>query len=324
MKHGSLLLCLSIFVMVFTGCSSSKQSEAEAARLAAEQALVAEQAKAAAEQAEVAQQALAAAEQARADAERLLAAAQKTKSAAESKAAAEAKAKADAEHAKAVEEARVAAEAKAKADAEQAKAAQAKAAEAKQAKSDARQQAKVRTVTLAAGTPIEIVTASELSTKTGKTGDEFTASLNKDITDGDRVVARRGSAVKGVISESDPGGRIKGVATISLKLTGLALADGGEVSITTNEYQEEAKSSIGKDAAKTGIGAGIGAAIGAIAGGGKGAAIGAAIGGAGGAATALATRGDPAVVAAETPITFNLTAPLTVNLQQDGGGGRRR
>jgi hypothetical protein len=322
MNYRSLLLCLSIFVVVFAGCSSSKQSEAEAARLAAEQALVAQQAAAATQQAEAAQQALAAAEEARQVAEKALAAAQKTKSAVDAKAAAEAKAKADAEHAKALEDARLAGEAKAKADAEHAKAEEEARAAAKQAKADARQQARTQTVALAAGTPIEVITSSELSTEKGKTGDVFTALLNKDITDGGRVVAQRGSTVRGVISESDPGGRVRGLASLTVTLNSITLADGSEVSIRTNDHSVEAKSSIGKDAAKTGIGAGIGAAIGAIAGGGKGAAIGAGIGGAAGATSALVTHGDPAVIATETPITFNLSAPLNATLQQDGG--RRR
>jgi hypothetical protein len=220
------------------------------------------------------------------------------------------------------EAARLAAE-KTKAE-EQARAAteQAKAA-AKQSKTDARQQAKAaQSATLAAGTPIKVITSSEISTQTAKTGDAFSVILNEDISDGGRVIAQRGSTVKGVISESDPGGRVKGVAMLTLKLTSLTLANGSEVSVNTNEHHVEADSSVGSDVAKTGIGAGIGAAIGAIAGGGRGAAIGAGIGGAAGAATALVTHGGAAVVAPETPITFNLTSPITVNTQQDSG--RRR
>jgi len=173
----------------------------------------------------------------------------------------------------------------------------------------------VVSVNLTAGTPINVITSSTISTEKSQTGEGFEAVLDEDVMYDGRVVARRGSIVKGVISESDPGGRIRGVASISLRLTELTLADGRKVSITTNNHITEASSSVGKDVAKTGIGAGIGAAIGAIAGGGRGAAIGAAIGGAGGTAAALATRGDPAVIAPETRITFNLTLPLNVLLK---------
>ena len=175
-------------------------------------------------------------------------------------------------------------------------------------------------ITLAAGTPIKVVTDSELSTKNQKSGDEFTATLNENITDGSNVIARRGSAVKGVVVESDPGGRVKGVATMTLKITSLTLADGRQVAVDTDVFSVEANKSIKKDATKVGIGAGLGAAIGAIAGGGKGAAIGAGIGGAAGTGAALATHGDPAVVESESLITFNLTDSLTVTLRDHGAG----
>jgi hypothetical protein len=169
-----------------------------------------------------------------------------------------------------------------------------------------------RSVTLPAGTPIHILTISTLSTKTNQASDEFEASLDQAIVDGKWTLAKRGATVKGIITASDPGGRVKGLASLTLKLTSLTLADGREVSIDTNAHTVEAKSSKKKDATKIGIGAGIGAAIGAIAGGGKGAAIGAGVGGAAGTGTVLATRGDAAVISSETPITFELTAPLKV------------
>lgn len=170
----------------------------------------------------------------------------------------------------------------------------------------------VRKTTLAAGTPIKVVTSSALSTKTNQSGDAFEAILNEAIVDGAWTIAKRGATVRGIVSQADPGGRVKGVATMTLKLTSLTLADGREVSLDTNSYSVAAKTTKKKDATKIGIGAGIGAAIGAIAGGGKGAAIGAGVGGAAGTGAALATHGDPAVVAAETLITFELAEPLQV------------
>jgi hypothetical protein len=169
-----------------------------------------------------------------------------------------------------------------------------------------------RSVTLEAGTQIRVVTMDALSTKTNTTGDKFEASLDKSIVDGEWTIAKRGAAVYGVITESDPGGKVKGLASLSLKITGLMLADGREAKITANTYTVMAKTSKKKDATKIGIGAGLGAAIGAIAGGGKGAAIGAGVGGAAGTGAVLATRGDPAVITAETSITFELTSPLKI------------
>ena len=169
-----------------------------------------------------------------------------------------------------------------------------------------------RKATLAEGTAITVVTASLLSTKTQKSGDAFQAMLDQDIVDGDWIIAKRGAPVSGIVSDSDPGGRVKGVASITLKLEKLTLADGQEIAIKTNAYTASANTSKKKDAAKIGIGAGIGAAIGAIAGGGKGAAIGAGVGGAAGTGAALATRGDAAEVPSELAITFKLAAPVQV------------
>ncbi|MDR1728257.1 MAG: hypothetical protein LBT74_10105 [Acidobacteriota bacterium] len=177
--------------------------------------------------------------------------------------------------------------------------------------------------TLAAGTPINIITSSEISTKTAKVGDSFEAVLNENLSADGTVIARRGALVTGVVTESDPGGRVKGTASMALQLTSLALASGRTATVKTNNYEVTAESSKKKDATKIGIGAGIGAAIGAIAGGGKGAAIGAGVGSAAGTGTVLATRGDPAVVEAEVPLTFNLTSPLTVTLGDGAAQGAR-
>lgn len=169
-----------------------------------------------------------------------------------------------------------------------------------------------RVVTLGAGTPIPIWTSSTLSTKTHQAGASFVGSLARPIVDGDWVIAKKGARVEGVIAEADKGGRVKGRASITVRLKSLALADGRMLDISTSSYTKEAKSTKKKDALKIGIGAGIGAVIGAIAGGGKGAAIGAGAGGAGGTGLVLATRGDPAVIPSESQLNFRLASPVQV------------
>lgn len=169
-----------------------------------------------------------------------------------------------------------------------------------------------RVFTIRAGSSIAIYTAKELSTKTAKDGDAFTASLARPIVDRDWVIAKQGALVQGVVVNSDPGGRVKGRASMTVKLRSLQLADGRTVDLSTSSYTKEAKSTKKKDALKIGVGAGIGAAIGAIAGGGKGAAIGAGAGGGAGTGLVLATRGDPAVIPSESQLTFRLQGPITV------------
>ena len=185
------------------------------------------------------------------------------------------------------------------------------ASDAAPAKADFPLSQKPPSVTIAAGTPIRIRTEATLSTKSTQTGDTFTGTLAEPIVIEGKTLAPRGSQVEGRVVESDPGGRVKGVATISVRLTRLRVG-GRNVAIETSAIAREAHATKRKDAAKIGIGAGIGAAIGAIAGGGEGAAIGAGAGGAAGTGLVLATHGDPAVIGAESVLTFKLSAPVTV------------
>jgi hypothetical protein len=169
-----------------------------------------------------------------------------------------------------------------------------------------------REYTLAADRPIAVYTTTSLSTKTNKAGEKFTATLAEPIVDDDWVIAKKGAQVEGVIVDSDPGDKVKGVASITVALESLTLADGRTVRLATSHFTREAKTTKKKDAAKIGIGAGVGAAIGAIAGGGKGAAIGAGVGGAAGTGAVLATRGDPAVIPAETRVRVTLRSPVKI------------
>jgi hypothetical protein len=166
--------------------------------------------------------------------------------------------------------------------------------------------------TLAAGTPLVVRTTNTLSTKVVKTGERFMATLAEPLVSGTWVIAPKGATVEGTVVRADEGGRVKGVASLAVALTALTTADGRRIAIETNTVSVEAKSSVKKDVARTGIASGIGAAIGAIAGGGKGAAIGAGVGAGAGAAGTLATRGDPAVIPAETLLHFELSAPVTI------------
>lgn len=110
------------------------------------------------------------------------------------------------------------------------------------------------------------------------------------------------------VVESDDGGRVKGRARLALRVTGINGLDA-----RTGVYAVQARATKKKDAARIGVGSGLGAAIGAIAGGGKGAAIGAAAGGGAGTGVVLATRGEPAIIPAESILTFKLTDPIRVD-----------
>jgi hypothetical protein len=171
-----------------------------------------------------------------------------------------------------------------------------------------------RTVTIAQGTTLKIRTARAISTESAKAGERFSARLAEPLVVDGVTIAPPGARVAGVVASADRGGRIKGVASLGLRLESLRLQD-HDVALETDIWIKQAPTTKKQDAMKVGIGAGLGAAVGAIAGGGKGAGIGAASGAGAGAAVVLATRGAPAVVAAESTLSFRLTAPLTVTLQ---------
>ena len=173
------------------------------------------------------------------------------------------------------------------------------------------------THTMPAGTPIEVRTTSVISTKTSASGSTFEATLHQPLEVDGYLVAPRGATVEGIVLDSDPGGRVKGVASITLGLRRIVLADGSSLAISTDTRGSVANKSKRNDAVKVGIASGIGAAIGAIAGGGKGAAIGAGAGAGAGTGVVLATKGSAAVIAAESVLTFKLVAPVNVrNLKQ--------
>jgi hypothetical protein len=175
---------------------------------------------------------------------------------------------------------------------------------------------KPREFTLPAGTPIAVRTTAELSTKSVKNGSVFDALLERDLVINGTTLAKAGSRVSCIVVSSDPGGRVKGVASLSVAARSIAGVDANTLTVKTDSYSVDADTSKGKDAAKTGIAAGAGAVIGAIAGGGKGAAIGAGAGAAAGVGGNLLTRGDAAVIPTETLIEFKLAAPATVVLRK--------
>jgi hypothetical protein len=162
-------------------------------------------------------------------------------------------------------------------------------------------------VVVPAGTRIQVRTTSTLSTKSNTAGESFVATVAEPVSVDGKTVFPAGARAVGVLSSVDKGGRIKGVASLGAQLTEIE-----DVAVDTKSYVAVAKKTHGKDATKIGIGAGVGAAIGAIAGGGDGAAKGAGAGAGAGTGAVLATRGDPAVIPAESLIWFELQSAVTV------------
>ena len=147
-----------------------------------------------------------------------------------------------------------------------------------------------RVVTLVpVGTDLKVRLNDTLSSKDGRAGDKFTATvINPSRFDEARVYGHIKSIVKS--------GKVKGRTTMNLAFDSITLSDGrsgtlhgyvtrvyGEKGRTDNEGGVQSESRGRQTVKRGGIGAGAGAIIGAIAGGGKGAAIGLIVGGAAGA-----------------------------------------
>ena len=173
-----------------------------------------------------------------------------------------------------------------------------------------------RDVTVPAGTTLSVTLGTSLASDTSKVEDPVRATVKTPISvEGVRAIPA-GTVVLGNVTSAVRSAKVKGLASIGVRFHTLDLPGEGERhDISTATITREANPTKKKDATKIGIGAGAGAVIGGIVGGGGGAAKGAAIGGGAGTAAVLATRGDEVHLAAGTPLSVKLTAPLTVRVE---------
>jgi hypothetical protein len=188
-------------------------------------------------------------------------------------------------------------------------------------------------LTIPAGTILLIRTNDFLSSDRNQIGDLFTAVLDQPIVVNGWVVARRGQTVVGKVKTAQKAGRIKGTSQLGLELTDLTVVEGTQAPILTELWRGEGGTSHGQDAATIAGTTGFGALIGAAADWGRGAAIGAGVGAAAGIGAVLLTRGRPTEIEPETPLSFRLVDPVTIDTtrsqqafqpvtQQDFSGGR--
>jgi hypothetical protein len=163
-----------------------------------------------------------------------------------------------------------------------------------------------------AGTKLHVLLIDAVSSDRNRAGDAFAASLAEPVVIDGKTVLNKGTKVRGRVVAANESGRVKGRASVELKLTGIVLNDGKLLNISTKTYTAVAEATKKRDAAIIGGGAGLGAVLGALAGGGKGAAIGAAVGGGAGTGTVLATKGKEIRYAPETRLQFTLASPIEI------------
>ena len=172
-----------------------------------------------------------------------------------------------------------------------------------------------REVTVPAGTVLRVTLATPVASDTSHVEDAVRATLRSPVTAEGIQALPVGTALLGHVTSAQRSAKVKGRASVGVRFNTIDLpGEGGRESIKTGTIVRVAPATKKKDATKIGIGAGAGAVIGGIIGGGDGAAKGAAIGGGAGTGAVLATRGDEVRLAAGTPLSVKLTAPLTVRV----------
>ncbi len=178
-------------------------------------------------------------------------------------------------------------------------------------------------VTVQSGTTLSVRLTENLDTETAQPGQSFHASLDSPLAVDGEVAIPAGYDVQGHVVDVKSAGKFAGRSEISLQLDRIQVGQ-KFYNIQTSQYHRQGSSRGVNTAEKVGAGAAIGAIIGGLAGGGKGAGIGAAAGGGLGGGVQAATKGQQIKLPAETVLTFELQAPLTVVPTSEGPNSRRQ
>jgi hypothetical protein len=166
--------------------------------------------------------------------------------------------------------------------------------------------------TLPEQTTIHVRLDQAVASDQNRPGDHFTATVSEPIVLDNKTIVPQGAEVEGVVVDAERSGRLKGRARLNLALDAVNI-NGTEYPLRTTSAVRVGGKHKNRNIALIGGAAGGGALIGAIAGGGKGALIGGPIGAGAGTAVALFTGRKNIHLRPETPLTFRLAEPVTIN-----------
>jgi len=170
-------------------------------------------------------------------------------------------------------------------------------------------------VTVPELTPIHVTLDQAVTSNQNRPGDHFDATISEPVVVDGKTVISQGAHAEGIVVDAKPSGRLMGRARLQLALQSV------DVSGQPYDVRTTSSARIGRDHKKRnwawiGGGAGGGALIGAAAAGGKGALIGGPIGAAAGTTVAFVTGHRDIKLRPETPVTFKLVEPLTIDAKK--------
>lgn len=163
-------------------------------------------------------------------------------------------------------------------------------------------------------TSIHVILNTALSSNRSNPGDRFEATVSQPVVIDGKTVIPKGAEATGVVVDSLPSGKMEKRAHLLIALETVTV-DGSLYHIRTASNARIEGRHRNHNLKMIGSGAGAGALIGAIAGGGAGALIGAPIGAGAGTVGALFTGRRDIRLAPETPMTFELARPVSIDVK---------
>ena len=169
-------------------------------------------------------------------------------------------------------------------------------------------------VTVPEHTAINVRLDQTVATNRSRAGDHFEATVSQPVVVDGKTVIPKGAHAEGLVVDSRQSGRLKGRARLQLALQTVDV-DGQNYNVRTLSHPRIGRDHKKRNWAWIGGGAAGGAVIGALAGGGTGALIGGPVGAGAGATVALVTGKKDIKLRAETPVKFELSEPVTINVK---------
>lgn len=93
-------------------------------------------------------------------------------------------------------------------------------------------------IALTEGTPVKVIIAGEISSKTAKLGDPVTFMISEDVTVDGHVLVSRGTAAKGAVINASPAGRIGKSGKLGVAIESTVTVDGKQLKLRAAKGEE--------------------------------------------------------------------------------------